>query len=659
MTSQLVLQNLIPNASPGRFSRPPPVNRLINSINKNSAVDGDGVSQLTEMVLHYEDEGIEDSSSINTFPSDSPDSLGEAQTLVTFQESENTDGVVAIATVFADAAEEDEDDEDECELLKPNPGSQDRTKSAIGHLRHFMPSFFKFKKEQLHMVDIDDLVCEGRNKEPRIRGGVTTNTGTDPEDINTYNPNARKAQWYSEMLEGFQHYLAHKAHKFKQSHRPLISHNAASNYLSDVKMWILRQNTHITSGDIPILDPARWKSSRQNMLCHIVVRCRNDGSRVSNGHLPATQQDRKAMALACVWLGTKEGAEFFHLNTSTYHFAGRGSECSLVLKKDTTTRPVSEGNKEYDNLHVFLKRHKTHKEQDMSIFAHKLHWHQCFYFSTIYQILLSQETGEYILPTYAQKANFTTKGRTVSKVASHWTTMQKVMMDVLPTDIAISEGLTSHSQKKGANQTMSGLSSVSGLAQIFRSGWQVRGVHSLLEYVVGDQVMQDQAGKALAGWTTQFGNQVIGGEPPNLDDISSEHEKLAEFVNQLFVHDSQSWTDGVKCILTATLIRHFDAFKDDLALNPKGRSFDHPLVHLVNEKLLCSNVSQETFTKWKKEINDGYRIRNIAALPFSMLDGQQQSRNGVDLRSFADSLNNLHQFVSEANGNMACFCAFN
>ena len=105
MTSQLVLQNLIPNAFPGRFSRSPPVNSLINSINKNSAVDGDGVSQLTEMVLHYDDEGIEDSSSINTFLSDSRDSLGEAQTLTTFQESENTDGVSAIATVFAEAAE--------------------------------------------------------------------------------------------------------------------------------------------------------------------------------------------------------------------------------------------------------------------------------------------------------------------------------------------------------------------------------------------------------------------------------------------------------------------------------------------------------------------------------------------------------------------------
>ena len=165
-------------------------------------VDGDGVSQLTEMVLHYDDEGIKDSSSINTFPSDSPNSQGEAQTLTTFQESENTDGVSAIATVFAEAVElqeaakakeEDKDDQDECELLKPNPGSQDWTKSAIGHLRHFMPSFFKFKKEKLHMADIDDLVCEGKIKEPRIRGGVTTNTGTDPEDINTYNPNARKA----------------------------------------------------------------------------------------------------------------------------------------------------------------------------------------------------------------------------------------------------------------------------------------------------------------------------------------------------------------------------------------------------------------------------------------------------------------------------------
>ena len=599
------------------------------------------------------------------------------------------DGISALVTAIADAADADDEEEgeeeeqttsnevstpllecqsdqdsqeqfdlqaliDECPALQANHQSAKRTKSALKHLRFFMPSFYRYKGEADRMVDIEDLVCQGRDSAAMILGQTYTKTGIDPKNKATYNPNARSTQWFNEMIIHFSGYLV-KARKWLKVNADCLSYQAAANYLSDVKIWILTKNPHLASSEIPVMDPSRWKAHRKQMLGNIILRCRADGTRVHNGHTPASRQDRKAMALACVWLGTPEGAEFYHLNTSTYHFAGRGSECSLVLKKDTSTRQVTEGHKEYETLHVFLKRHKTHKEQDMSIFAHKQFWHQCFFFSLMYRILTLQDADPYMLPLFAGKANATDgKGQVASKVASHWTTIYKKLLLIYETinllAISLSAGLSSHSQKKGANQDMSGILSVSGLAQIFRSGWQIRGVHSLLEYVVGDQVMQDQAGKALAGWTTSYGNDVIGGEPPNLEDITTERDQLTEFVNQVFAHDPTNWDQGVKELLVANFIRFYDEFIGDLCLNPNFiRPQAHPVVQLVLDKLAVAKVTPATFDKWKQEINRGFRSRNVAALPLSMLDQRQRTENSIDLRSLAGSLNTFHQFVEDTN----------
>ena len=49
---------------------------------------------------------------------------------------------------------------------------------------------------------------------------------------------------------------------------------------------------------------------------------------------------------------------------------------------------------------------------------------------------------------------------------------------------------------------------VSGLAQIFRTGWEVQGFHSMFDYIVGSTVMQHQAEKAMSGWAAKVGDST-------------------------------------------------------------------------------------------------------------------------------------------------------
>ena len=201
------------------------------------------------------------------------------------------DGISALVTAIADAADADDEEEgeeeeqttsnevstpllecqsdqdsqeqfdlqaliDECPALQANHQSAKRTKSALKHLRFFMPSFYRYKGEADRMVDIEDLVCQGRDSAAMILGQTYTKTGIDPKNKATYNPNARSTQWFNEMIIHFSGYLV-KARKWLKVNADCLSYQAAANYLSDVKIWILTKNPHLASSEIPVMDPSR------------------------------------------------------------------------------------------------------------------------------------------------------------------------------------------------------------------------------------------------------------------------------------------------------------------------------------------------------------------------------------------------------------------
>ena len=56
---------------------------------------------------------------------------------------------------------------------------------------------------------------------------------------------------------------------------------------------------------------------------------------------------------------------------------------------------------------------------------------------------------------------------------------------------------TSYHARKASNQKLAETTSVSGIAQYFRTGWQSRAVNT------PTKTLTNQAGKALGGWTTR------------------------------------------------------------------------------------------------------------------------------------------------------------
>ena len=200
---------------------------------------------------------------------------------------------------------------------------------------------------------------------------------------------------------------------------------------------------------------------------------------------------------------------------------------------------------------------------------------------------------------------------------------------------------------------MAEMSSVSGLAQMFRTGWEVRGFHSLFDYVVGTMTMAQQAGKALAGWTTAHGNHVPGGIPPSLLDIQTEQQKAKEFSALLF-GSVEGLEPDAKSMMTATILRFYGDFCSALKEHPDHlNQQEHWLVQTMKSHLERAQVSDATFQKWQDEINAGFRRKNIAALPLSCLSQEELEHVQVDLRSFTQGFNHLQQLCQDTQGKTA------
>ena len=80
-------------------------------------------------------------------------------------------------------------------------------------------------------------------------------------------------------------------------------------------------------------------------------------------------------------------------------------------------------------------------------------------------------------------------------------------------------------------------SSVPGMAQIFRSGWELHSCDTLFECMCRSFVMSQLAGKTVARWTAKIGDLTVGGQPPTFSDIEGDHSKPQAFTSVLFKDD--------------------------------------------------------------------------------------------------------------------------
>ena len=56
------------------------------------------------------------------------------------------------------------------------------------------------------------------------------------------------------------------------------------------------------------------------------------------------------MATGCIWQGTAETAEFWHILNASFHLSGRGSEVSLVKPEGLSSVEVNEDVYQYEVL---------------------------------------------------------------------------------------------------------------------------------------------------------------------------------------------------------------------------------------------------------------------------------------------------------------------
>ena len=89
----------------------------------------------------------------------------------------------------------------------------------------------------------------------------------------------------------------------------------------------------------------------------------------------------------------------------------------------------------------------------------------------------------------------------------------------------------SYHMRRASNQKLAETTSVSGIAQYFRTGWQSRAINTVFDYVVGTKTLTNQAGKALGGWTTRnCSDEIQGGIPPKLESIRTHADQVSDFV---------------------------------------------------------------------------------------------------------------------------------
>jgi hypothetical protein len=218
----------------------------------------------------------------------------------------------------------------------------------------------------------------------------------------------------------------------------------------------------------------------------------------------------------------------------------------------------------------------------------------------------------------------------------------------------INKKLTSHHGKKAANMTMADSSSA-GLAQIFRTGWAVRTLHTVFDYVVGTAKMNRLATKNQNGWHFKGPNdEIIGGYPQEIKDIIVECGKVRSFMLTLFGgghgHDTL-----VLELAFAGCLRFYDNFVEDVVKEPTElyvNPINHPYVAAVHRAMEVCDVSEQTFDAWKKSVQEGFVTRNRPALPINFSPSMEECL--LDPRTFLYSYNALA--TSTASIHRKCSC---
>jgi len=488
-------------------------------------------------------------------------------------------------------------------------------------------------------------------------------------------------EFWDKMIGAFITYMGQHAKSGCNPRGNPLSQATAEGYCSSVKVYFTTKfrNEH----SIPVFQQEQWRILRDKLKSFFRESTR--GKQLTEGKASSTRQDREAMATACIWLASPEYAEFWHLLNTSYHCAGRGSESSLITTKGVKATEVNEQVYNYQVLSVDIDRQKNNPSQTLKIYPHRDGVLEDFYFSLIHLIVMKGcNQDDYIFPNFSKAALKKTQGKSDSAVSKEWTKLFSELynsFEVLADEI--NEELSSRSNRKGSNQTMAECSSLGGYAQIYRTGWTSNSIHSVFDYINSSAILDAQAGKAVANWTTKIGDTIVGGQPPTFDDIETDVGKLKQFTSVLFEDDpKRNWNPKVRELLVMALLLRYNDFVEVLTSHPFATDVvdENPIYsqasqashvyssqHTYESLPGCSSVltnpficrinqiaqrvsAEKSFSFWVKETRKAFLNKNMPALPienFSLYSDSPYNGKEIlmDPRCFTDHFNSLATLV--------------
>jgi hypothetical protein len=193
-----------------------------------------------------------------------------------------------------------------------------------------------------------------------------------------------------------------------------LAYQSATQYCSSVKAFFT--NKFRNEPSIPIFQDQQWKQLRDKLRGKYREGNRKTGKPMTEGKASSTREDREAMATRCIWLGTAETAEFWHLLNTSYHCSGCGSEVSLVRVDGLSCVEVNKDVYQYQILQSDIQHQKDGPFQSIPIYPHHDGVLEDFYFSLIYLVVMVGCNNECIFPSFSKAALKTKSNKSDSKV---------------------------------------------------------------------------------------------------------------------------------------------------------------------------------------------------------------------------------------------------
>ena len=317
-----------------------------------------------------------------------------------------------------------------------------------------------------------------------------------------------------EVFDRFSNYLVNFAYLYGKERLGVISCASACAYLSSTRMSLIKQ---LCKDKIlpPCFQEKKWETFHKSVVSTHVERCKQNGTRLVRHKAMATDEDLGGLGCLCLWDGSAEAAEFWHVITAGTHESGRITEVSYTKKENLSLISCNEHGAPFKVIGSGLDRHKTGTSGEHHIFPHVNNPFLCFYLTLAYTLVVSSGiSSQYVLKTFSEEAlkedeNGKKKvgaaserfGRLISKLLQSWAEFSSKaeskwsdVFEELGDDFDINPDLGSHCAKKRGINRMAECQ-LEAFAIIFRGGWETRNLHTLFDYLFGNKQQDRNAGK--------------------------------------------------------------------------------------------------------------------------------------------------------------------